>query len=167
MFVPGLLLGLFGLVAAGLGLVSIPGLYLAGRLFFLGRPLLLGEPAAAAKARSLAKFARILNYVVLSACGLGAALQLANLRHPGTHPDLAVSLFMVLSVAAYAGVSLAHAALLDRAAAAVDAQNAVGDEALSGVRVGDALAAGEAPFADEMSEARFDGGAEKKRGEGW
>jgi hypothetical protein len=166
MFVPGLLLGLFGLVAAGLGLVSVPGLYLAWRLFFLGRPLLLGEPAAAARARGLAQFARILNYLVLAACGVGVALQVANLRHPGTHPDTALGIAMVLAVAVYAGVSLAHAALLDRAAAAIDAQTA--DQAApGGVRVDYALASAEAPAAEGMFDEGPEGASEKKRGDGW
>lgn len=167
MFVPGLLLGLFGLVAAGLGLVSIPGLYLAWRLFFLGRPLLLGEPAAAAKARGLAQFARILNYFVLAVCGVGVALQLSNLRHPGSHTDISIAIAMVLSVAVYAGVSLAHAALLDRAAAAIEGQTAAEQAALGGVRVDYPGAVGEAPTVDGMSDEMSEGGAAKKRGEGW
>ena len=73
-FVPGLLAGLYGLFFLWVGLVSVPGLVLAVRLLRLGGPLLRGEAEAAPRARSAARFARVLNDVVL---GLLAAITIA------------------------------------------------------------------------------------------
>ena len=143
MFIPGLLLGLFGLLAMGLGMVSIPGLMLAWRLFFLGRPLLLGDPVAAARARVLAQYARILNYVVLAACGVGVLVQLPDLAR-SAHASLS-GISLAVAVAAYASISLAHASLLDRAANAIDEQEATNQAVLRGVRIA-------VPMSEEMSE---------------
>jgi hypothetical protein len=46
MFVPGLLLGAFGLIAGGIGMVSIPGLITAAKLYRAGLALLRREPRA-------------------------------------------------------------------------------------------------------------------------
>ena len=156
MFVPGLLLGLFGLVAMGLGLVSIPGLVLAWRLFFLGRPLLLGEPGAAARARSLSQFARILNYVVLAACGAGLLTQLPELLHNGLRANIWGFVAIALSVALYAGISLTHASLLARAAPALHHVYAPTTATRGGAR-SDAQGAAVAPMLfEEMSEEMSD-----------
>lgn len=155
MFVPGLLLGLFGLVAMGLGLVSIPGLVLAWRLFCLGRPLLLGEPGAAARARSLSRFARILNYVVLAACGAGLLTQVPELLHNGLRANIWGFVAIALSVALYAGISLTHASLLDRAAKALDDEDAATNATLGGVRI-DAQGAAAMRMPEEMSEEMSD-----------
>ena len=165
MFVPGLLMGLFGLVVMGLGLVSIPGLILAGRLFFLGRPLLLGEPGAAARARSLAQFARILNYVVLALCGVGLLSQAPELLRHGLASNVLGLVALSLSVALYAGISLTHASMLDRAARAID-EEGFAPQALGGVRI-DAQGAAVMPqmseeMSDEMSEEMSD--EERRRG---
>lgn len=156
MFVPGLGAGLFGVLLMGLGLVSIPGLILAARLFMLGAPLLRAEPEAAAKARSLAAFARVLNYVVLGLCGVVAASKVPDLLSNGLRGDASFFLAMLLAVAAYAGVSLGHAWLLVRSAEAIDAQQAPPEVALSGLRI-DAMNAdlpeAEAP-ADTSQEER-------------
>jgi hypothetical protein len=133
MFIPGLLLGLYGLLMLGLGLVSIPGLLLAWRLFFLGRPLLLGDAAAAAKARALARNARTLNYVVLAVCGAGVLVKMPGLVR-STHADLS-GLLLAMAVAVYAGISLAHASLLDRAAKAIDEEEDTRQAVLRGVRI--------------------------------
>ena len=123
MFVPGLLGGLVGLLAGGLGLVSIPGLMLAWRLFFLGGPMMRGEAEAAPKACAAASFARGLNYVVLTLCGLTTAFTLVMGAHEGfAHNDLVGTLLLASLVAVYAVISLAHAALLDRAANHIDAE---------------------------------------------
>jgi hypothetical protein len=76
MFIPGLCLGAFGLVAGGLGVVSIPGLITAAKLYGAGLALLRREPAAAyAKAKSAALWALWLNGVIagLSVFAVGVA----------------------------------------------------------------------------------------------
>ncbi|MBK8695207.1 MAG: hypothetical protein IPN17_23760 [Deltaproteobacteria bacterium] len=169
MFVPGLLMGLLGLVMMGLGLVSIPGLILAGRLFFLGRPLLLGEPGAADRARSLAQFARILNYVVLAICGVGVLSQVPEVLRHGAASNALGLMALSLSVAVYAGISLAHASLLDRAAKAIDGEG-VATLAPGGVRI-DAQGAAVMPemseeMSEEMSDGMSDGMSEEERRRG-
>lgn len=163
MFVPGLMLGVSGLFVAGIGVVSIPGLVLAWRLFALGRPLLLADPEAAVKARGLARFARILNYVVLACCGLAGALQLLERLGQGRYGNSGGIEALILLVATYAGISLAHAALLDRAAEAIDEQHGIGQPALAGVRIDLPLAAGEIPTAEEMPEEMSEEMSEEQR----
>lgn len=169
MFVPGLLMGLIGLVMMGLGLVSIPGLILAARLFLLGRPLLLGEPGAAARARSLAQFARILNYVVLSICGVGLLSQVPDVLRHGLGSNALGLIALWLSVALYGGISLTHASLLDRAAKAIDDEG-FAPEALAGLRI-DAQGAAVMPHMSEetldgMSEEMLEGMSEEERRRG-
>lgn len=133
-FVPGLLSGLIGLLAGGVGLVAIPGLVLAWKLFFLGAPLLRGEPGAAARATDAAVFARMLNYVVLGLSAVATTLIGVLMGERGVRSgDLAATLGVVLSIAFYASVSLVHARLLVRAAEAIDAEQARRAE-LTGVR---------------------------------
>lgn len=134
MFVPGLLAGLVGLLAAGVGAVSIPGLLLAWRLFFLGAPLLRGDPDAADNARSSAKLARYLNAVVLALCALATLTQVPTLMRNGLHGDPGGVVLVAIAVAVYACISLVHASMLDRVAALIDAQRDAHDEA-TGVRV--------------------------------
>ncbi|MDP3276896.1 MAG: hypothetical protein Q8Q09_16970 [Deltaproteobacteria bacterium] len=123
MFIPGLAAGMFGLFVL-VGLVSIPGLILAARLFLLGKPLLRGELIAAEKADSLAHFATILNTAILSIVGVGflgtVATALVNQRPEA----LLVPLFYGLPIAFYAAISLLHANLLRRAAKAIVANHA-------------------------------------------
>lgn len=123
MFVPGLFGGLLGLLVMGIGLVSVPGLILAAKLFFLGGPLLQGDPEAAEKARAAAQFARLLNVVVLVVVGIAVALQVPDLLRRGLQSgDRLTFLGFTLFVAVYAGVSLVHASMLDRAADHIDAE---------------------------------------------
>lgn len=165
MFVPGLMLGLFGLVVMGLGLVSIPGLILAWRLFFLGRPLLLGDPEAAMKARGLARFARVLNYVVLAVTGFAMAVQLSGMLRHSIWRSGTSGLLLTLMVAVYGGVSLTHAALLDRAAKAIEDQEATNRAVLGGLRIELPAMAGGAPMFEGMSEEKSEGmSKEKQRG---
>jgi hypothetical protein len=79
MFIPGLLLGLSGLVMGGLGLVSIPGLITAAKLYRAGLALLRREPRVAwFRARDAANWALWLNGVILA----GSLMMLAVLfRH--------------------------------------------------------------------------------------
>lgn len=132
MFVPGILAGLVGLLAAGIGAVSIPGLILAWRLFFLGAPLLRGDPDAPARARSAATFARTLNAVVLTICGIAALTQLPALFRGGQSNDAGGVVMFAAAVAFYAGVSIVHARLLDHAADLIDEKEGA---FRSGVRV--------------------------------
>ena len=164
MFVPGLLLGLSGLFVAGLGVVSIPGLILAWRLFSLGRPLLLGLPEAAVKARGLARFARILNYVVLACCGLAGGLHLIERWGHGRYGSSGGVEALILLVVTYAGISLAHAALLDRAADAIDEQQSAGQSTLAGVRIDLPMGAGEIPMSEGMSDEMSDEEKRARRG---
>ncbi len=67
MFVPGLLLGAFGLVAGGVGLVSIPGLITAAKLYSAGLALLRRDPREAYwKTRNAAAWALWLNGIIFA-----------------------------------------------------------------------------------------------------
>jgi hypothetical protein len=67
MFVPGLLMGAFGLIAGGIGLVSIPGLITAAKLYASGLALLRREPRVAYfKTRNAAAWALWLNGIVFA-----------------------------------------------------------------------------------------------------
>jgi hypothetical protein len=141
MFLPGLALGLFGLLMV-VGVVSIPGLILAWRLFFLGKRLLMGERDAADKARELATFATVLNVLVLFVTGAITAYQLGN----HSFYDSLSELLLALPVALYATVSLVHAWFLRRAAAAIDSEYARSSSATDlRVDASDVAAAFEAP----------------------
>lgn len=71
MAVPGALLGLFGaLFGAGLGLLSIPGLILAVRIWRLGYALLRRDHDAEHEARALHRFAVWLNGFVIALVGV-------------------------------------------------------------------------------------------------
>lgn len=110
MFVPGLLAGLCGLPFYGLGLVSIPGLLLAARIYRNAFGLLRCDPAAAAEARRLEELASILNVLVLAVVGVCTLLWGLNA--------------LVAFTAVYACISLLHGAGLRHAAAAIDAVHA-------------------------------------------
>jgi hypothetical protein len=107
MFVPGLLAGLCGLPIYGLGLASLPGLWLAAGIYRNAFAVLRCEPAAAAEARRLQRFSERLNVVVI------AVVLVLGLVW-GFNP---LSLFTIV----YACISLRHAHCLGRAADAIDA----------------------------------------------
>ena len=104
MAVPGGLLGMVGLVVGGLGLVSIPGMILAIRIWRNGYAMLRRDPAAEQKARDLSTFAIVLNVIAVTA-GMFTVLF-------GGLPMLPVLAVLV----AYAAVSLLHAVALRRCA---------------------------------------------------
>ena len=106
MLIPGGAMALFGSMIYGVGLIGVPGCILAARIWAVGPALLRAEPSAVRRARSAARFARTLNVFVL----LGAALLLFE-------PDFAM---LAAGAALYAGVSLAHAQALDRAANSIE-----------------------------------------------
>lgn len=97
MAIPGGLLGLFGLAFAGIGMVAIPGMILAIRIYMLGFKLLRRDPRAEQEARFLARFAVILNIVAVT---LGIVLAAAS-------GGELLALALVLAV--YGAVSFAHA----------------------------------------------------------
>lgn len=166
MFVPGLMGGLFGLFFAGIGLISVPGLVLAWRLFFLGAPLLRGEPEAAVKARAAARFARVLNVVVLAACGVAAMTQVPNLVHHNPSSDAADVLTGAGMVVFYAMISLTHAHLLTRAAKRIDDQHDAVRQAMSGVRVDASSVTGDlraAPEGDDEARTPRDADSSTRR----
>lgn len=133
MFLPGLALGLFGLIVL-VGVVSLPGLILAWKLFFLGKSLYYGERESAEKARGLATFATVLNVIVLLVVAVLSAWNLASASN--TVRALGESVALGGPVVLYALISLVHARFLRKAADEVDARNhALDEEALSGVRV--------------------------------
>jgi hypothetical protein len=117
MALPGGLLGLFGTLYAGIGLVSIPGMMLAIWIWRLGYAMLRRDPNAEQEARSLARFAFWLNVVgVVAAVLLFMAFPIA---------EMAV---VSLTLLAYAGVSFAHARAMRRCAELLGAERRL-DEA--------------------------------------
>lgn len=107
MFLPGLLAGLAGLPFYGLGLISIPGLWLATAIYGNAFGLLRCDPRAAPRARELRSFAIGLNVIVLVVVAVLALMF-------GFHS-------LLLFTAAYACISLLHAEGLGQAADAIDA----------------------------------------------
>jgi hypothetical protein len=120
-FLPGLLVGLYGLIV-GVGVISIPGLILAARLFRLGGPLLRGEAEAVPKARAAARFARGLNYVVLGLAGLVGLTALPVQFLEGDTHDAWAIVAGLCPIVVYAAISLLHARLLDRSAETLEAE---------------------------------------------
>ena len=117
MFLPGLFFGLFGLIAMGVGLVSIPGLIIAARLWAAGIHLLKGTPDAVGKARSAARWSVQLNALISVVCIAGGVFAVFAYLRPSQNnrDDLAGLLFFVALVQAYAIASFAQAALIARA----------------------------------------------------
>lgn len=111
MALPGGLLGLFGTVFAGIGLISIPGMILAIRIWRLGYALLRRDPKAEDEARGLARFANWLNVV-----GVAAAVVLFLV-----FPTVEIAV-VSLTLIGYAGVSFAHARAMRRCAELLAAQ---------------------------------------------
>ncbi|HLT37473.1 MAG TPA: hypothetical protein VK034_14370 [Enhygromyxa sp.] len=103
MAVPGGLLGLIGTVFGGLGLVSIPGMMLAVRIWRLGYALLRCDPEAEREALELHRFAVKLNSW---AVGIAVLLPLFAWELVG------ISLVLVV----YGAVSFAHAEAMKRCA---------------------------------------------------
>ncbi|HWE31433.1 MAG TPA: hypothetical protein VHB97_25685, partial [Polyangia bacterium] len=67
MFIPGLVVGLFGLMMAGVGLLSIPGLITAAKIYRVGFALLRKETRVAVfRARDAATWALWLNGIVIA-----------------------------------------------------------------------------------------------------
>ena len=102
MFVPGAVLALFGLFAAGLGVLGLPGLFVSARLWGAGGRLLRGTRRGAAEAATSAKIALWFNAVLFVPTAIFWALD--------------VDFFLPLVVALYALLSIGQALLVLRAA---------------------------------------------------
>ncbi len=115
MFVPGLIAAAVGVFAYGIGLVGIPGLIVAARLFGVGMDLLDHRVGTAERARRAARLAKQLNYTLLVLCG-GAGLWLTVAGQ--WHTWLALWLVNAL----YIGISLGQAEVLTRVVKRHEAQ---------------------------------------------
>ncbi len=115
MFIPGLLAGLVGLAAGGVGGTCIPGLIISARCWHSGGLLLAADPAAPASARSTARWSAALNALIVVLC----CLTFLVLAFERGHTDSSVSILATFTLA-YALLSLAHASLLNRSAAIVE-----------------------------------------------
>jgi hypothetical protein len=111
MFIPGLLMGMFGLVAFGVGLVSIPGLVTAAKLYSTGFALLRREPRVAwIKAHNAAAWAMWLNGIVFAGSVL---IELMPFRAT----ELSGGLGLMLFINAYGALSVLQALYLRRVTA--------------------------------------------------
>jgi hypothetical protein len=116
MFLPGLALGLIGLAIMGVGLVSIPGLIVAARLWAAGIHLLKGTPESIGKARSAARWSVQLNVLISIVCTSGGIFTLiAYLRSDSGGDDVAPLLGLLMFTQTYALISLGQAALIAHA----------------------------------------------------
>lgn len=107
MLIPGGLAAVGGAMMYGIGLVGIPGCILAARIWALGPALLRAEPGVVQRARDTARFAFILNAIVLA---VAAAF--------GLDGDLwGLGVFL----AGYGLVSVAHGIAMRRAADTIEA----------------------------------------------
>lgn len=110
MFVPGLVWALFGLLAAGAGLLGIPGLVVAARLWGAGHALLAGLREGAVSAARAARFSLWFNVFLVLATS--ATLALAGEEE---------ARYLAVFTLAYATLSIAQALLVLRAAYVVAA----------------------------------------------
>ncbi len=105
MFLPGLVWGLFGILAMGSGLLSIPGLIIAAYLWGAGHSLLRGTRESAVSAARIASASLYFNlFLVVGACAVVAISQ----------EEAALGLSAL--VGGYACLSLVQAAILAKAA---------------------------------------------------
>lgn len=114
MFLPGLALGLFGLIAMGVGIVSVPGLVVAARLWAAGIHLLKGTPESVGKARSAARWSVQLNVLITAVC-IAGGIFVAVEYFRTDNEDLGWLLALLSITQAYALGSFAQAALIARA----------------------------------------------------
>jgi hypothetical protein len=118
MAVPGGLLGLFGTLFALVGLISIPGMILAIRIWRLGYAMLRRDPAAEQEARKLEQFAVRLNIVLIAAAVLLFAFE-----------PIDATAVLLMTVLGYAAVSFAHAKAMRRCAELLETKRRL-DEAI-------------------------------------
>jgi hypothetical protein len=109
MFVPGLAVGMFGMVMAGIGLTSIPGLITAAKIYRAGFALLRRQPRVAwFRLRDAAAWALWLNGVIL----VGSFLVMLTPIRPSAHAGYELLAF----IDGYGVVSILQALLMRRAA---------------------------------------------------
>jgi hypothetical protein len=109
MFVPGLVMGLFGMIMAGIGLCSIPGLITAAKIYRAGFALLRREPRLAYfRARNAAAWALWLNGVIIA----GSLVVMLTPLGPTSHSGYGLVAF----IDGYGALSILQALLLLRAA---------------------------------------------------
>ncbi len=111
MFLPGLAWGLFGLIAMGAGLLSIPGLIIAAWLWMVGFKLLRGDPTGAVSAARAAAVSFYFNVLLILGSAFAAALA-------GEEAVIALAAL----VGSYAMVSILQAGLMAAAAREVGRQ---------------------------------------------
>jgi hypothetical protein len=105
MFVPGLVMGIFGMLFGGIGLVSIPGLITAAKIYRAGLSLLRRDPRLAYfRARDAAAWALWLNGIVM----VGSLVLMATPWRPSSDTGLGLTAFFD----AYGVLSIAQALLL-------------------------------------------------------
>ncbi len=132
MFIPGILLGLVGLMAMGVGLISIPGLIIAARLWAAGVHLLKGTPESIGKARSAARWSVQLNVLISVVCiagGIFASIAYARSEYYG-RDDLGALLVLLGLTQAYALLSFGQAALIARATRDLDSEGVAIEDVL-------------------------------------
>lgn len=110
MFVPGAALAFTGLFAAGAGVLGLPGLVIAAKLWGAGRRLLGGTRRGAAEAATSAKIALWFNVVLVA-----GALVFCCVSEVDSFLPSAVALYALLSIG-QALLVLRAARVLDRAA---------------------------------------------------
>jgi hypothetical protein len=104
MFVPGLALGLLGIAFYGVGVVSIPGLIVAAKLYRSGLTLLRREPRLAFfQARSAVRWSLWLNLLALAIVVPSIMISVRSQR------PLADNLDVARCLALYSGLSIAQA----------------------------------------------------------
>jgi len=107
MFVPGLIMAAIGVFAYGVGLIGIPGLIVAARLFGVGMDLLDHRAGTVQRARRAVRLSKQLNYTLLVLLGVaGVWMSVGNLWH-------SFGLFW-LANGVYIAVSLVQAEVLGR-----------------------------------------------------
>lgn len=111
MFLPGLAWGLFGLIAMGAGILSIPGLIIAAWLWLVGFKLLRADPTGAVSAARAAAVSFYFNVLLI----LGAVLVVALTREEAVVP-------LAAFVGSYAVLSILQAGLMAVAAREVGRQ---------------------------------------------
>lgn len=133
MFFPGVPLCIGGLLLMGMGVFGVPALFLACRSFLLGGPLLMGEASSVRRARVLALFTVLINGGTLATVAWWVVTSMPDFHSGRAYPTpITVWGFfgVAIALAAHAVASLLHAALLVRAAKAIEALHAAATQGM-------------------------------------
>ena len=109
-FVPGLALGLMGLFVAAVGIVSVPGLWVAHELWASGKALLDGSPERMGRVLAVARVSKTLNVLLLV---LGGTAFVYSAFQGDQFTGVVVG---IVAIEAYALVSLGQAIWLESVA---------------------------------------------------